>query len=188
MDNKTIRMSRKDRQSQILEAALTVFVEKGYNGATTAEIAKAAGISEVTLFRNFDSKLEIFKLSVDPIVVTTLKESIQASNRLSKKEQLEYILVERVKLVSKNSEVIKLVLMESQINEELADVNYIETMSKILKDTVLEFGFNIENKDFVFRMLMGSILSYLYMPENDEQEIKRFVENILDQLIEKSED
>ena len=78
--------------------------------------------------------------------------------------------------------------MESQINEELADVNYIETMSKILKETVLEYGFNVENKDFVFRMLMGSILSFLYMPENDEDEIKRFVENILNLLIEKRRD
>lgn len=188
MDNKPIRLSRKDRQSQILEAALNVFTEKGYNGATTAEIAKAAGISEVTLFRNFDSKKDIFKLSVEPIVVTTLRESIKTSENLSKKQQLQYVLVERIKLVSKNSDVIKLVLMESQINEELADVNYIETMSKILKDSVLDFGFNIENKDFVFRMLMGSILSFLYMPENDETAIKRFVENILDQLIEKSED
>ena len=51
METKVIRMSRKDRQYQILEAALTVFIEKGYNGATTAEIAKAANISEVTLFR-----------------------------------------------------------------------------------------------------------------------------------------
>ncbi len=49
-------MTREERRKQILESALKVFIEKGYNGSTTLDIAKKADISEVTLFRYFDSK------------------------------------------------------------------------------------------------------------------------------------
>ena len=187
MSTKYVRMSREDRQKQILSVALNVFVEKGYNGATTAEIAKAADISEVTLFRNFSSKKGIFKLSVEPIILTTLKESISASDNLNSRDQLEYILIGRVKLVSKHYEVIKLILMESQINEELKDINYIETMYNILKESVLDFGFEMKDKEFVMRMLMGSILSFLYMPETEETKIKKFVETVMKLLLNKTE-
>ncbi len=49
-------LTRIIRDDQILDAALTVVVERGYLGATTRAIAKAAGVNEVTLFRRFGSK------------------------------------------------------------------------------------------------------------------------------------
>ena len=51
----TRRLSKEERRLQILTAAKKVFIEKGFAGTTTAEIAKAADISEVTLFRNFQN-------------------------------------------------------------------------------------------------------------------------------------
>ena len=177
------RMSKDDRRKQILSSALNVFVEKGYNGATTAEIAKAANISEVTLFRHFDSKKEIFSSSIEPIVLTTLKESITASKELSKKEKLEYILTERIKLVSKNRKVIRLLLMESQINSDLGDINYIEKISSLLKDTLSESGIVIENDKLTMRMLMGGILSFLYLPEDDEETINNYVKKMMNSII-----
>lgn len=49
-------MKTKDTKERILEAALKQFSAKGYIGSTTREIAKEAGISEVTLFRHFPTK------------------------------------------------------------------------------------------------------------------------------------
>jgi AcrR family transcriptional regulator len=46
-------MNMKD---QLLEAALQVYAESGYHGATTRRIAAAAGVNEITLFRHFGSK------------------------------------------------------------------------------------------------------------------------------------
>lgn len=43
-------------KEKILESALKLFSAKGYLGATTREIAKEAGVAEVTLFRHFPSK------------------------------------------------------------------------------------------------------------------------------------
>ncbi|TYP79302.1 TetR/AcrR family transcriptional regulator [Paenibacillus methanolicus] len=41
---------------KILKAAIDLIAEQGYDGTTTKEIAAAAGVSEVTLFRHFGSK------------------------------------------------------------------------------------------------------------------------------------
>src|SRR5690242_11322649 len=49
-------MSASDRRSQLLDNALTVFSQKGFNGATTKEIAQAAGVTEAVIFRHFPTK------------------------------------------------------------------------------------------------------------------------------------
>ena len=43
-------------KDQLLEAAVQVYAESGYHGATTRRIASAAGVNEITLFRHFGSK------------------------------------------------------------------------------------------------------------------------------------
>lgn len=49
-----------DRQSRILDAALTVFASCGYSGASMAAIAAAAGVSKPTLYVYFGSKDLLF--------------------------------------------------------------------------------------------------------------------------------
>ena len=177
------RMTSEDRKKQILDSAINVFIENGYNGATTAEIAKAANISEVTLFRHFESKKDIFMSSIEPIVFNTLRESITASKDLNSKEKLEYILTERLMLISKNREVMKLLIMESQINKELNSLNYIDKMSTLLRTTISEIGIPIKEEKFIMRLLMGGILSFLYLPEDDEEKIEDYVKNIIKFII-----
>jgi AcrR family transcriptional regulator len=48
-----------DIPNRILDAALRVFAETGYRGATTRRIAQVADVNEVTLFRHFGSKEEL---------------------------------------------------------------------------------------------------------------------------------
>ena len=45
-----------DVREKILRAAVTVFAEVGFRGATTRRIAQEAGVNEITLFRHFGSK------------------------------------------------------------------------------------------------------------------------------------
>ena len=45
-----------DVRDKILRAAVTVFAEVGFRGATTRRIAQEAGVNEITLFRHFGSK------------------------------------------------------------------------------------------------------------------------------------
>jgi AcrR family transcriptional regulator len=48
-------------RDRIMTAAMRLVSEKGYLGATTREIARDAGVTELTLFRHFGSKEQLFE-------------------------------------------------------------------------------------------------------------------------------
>lgn len=49
---------------RILDSAIELIKEKGYKGATTKDIAKKAGVNEVTIFRHFGNKKGIMEAAV----------------------------------------------------------------------------------------------------------------------------
>ncbi len=53
------------RREEVLEAALTVFAQRGLYGTPTLDIARAAGISQAYLFRLFPTKTELFVAIVE---------------------------------------------------------------------------------------------------------------------------
>jgi AcrR family transcriptional regulator len=54
------RLKAPHRRKQLIEVATKVFAKWGYNAATTAAIAEAAGVTEPILYRHFASKQELF--------------------------------------------------------------------------------------------------------------------------------
>jgi len=54
------RLPAAERRRELVEAALRVFSEGSYAGATTAQIAREAGVSEPILYRHFASKRELY--------------------------------------------------------------------------------------------------------------------------------
>jgi AcrR family transcriptional regulator len=56
----TKRLPAVERRAAVLEEACLVFSRMSYRGATTAEIARAAGISEPILYRHFGSKRDLY--------------------------------------------------------------------------------------------------------------------------------
>jgi AcrR family transcriptional regulator len=54
------RLPAAERRAAIVDAALEVFGKRSYAGATTADIARAAGISEPILYRHFASKRDLY--------------------------------------------------------------------------------------------------------------------------------
>ena len=59
------RLSSDERRRQILVAALAVFGARGYEGATTDEVARAAGVSQPYVVRLFGSKENLFLAALD---------------------------------------------------------------------------------------------------------------------------
>src|SRR5690242_20784016 len=59
------RQRRKEaRPQELLDAALDLFVEKGFAATRAEEVAARAGVSKGTLFLYFPSKEELFKAVV----------------------------------------------------------------------------------------------------------------------------
>ncbi len=59
------RLPAAQRRAMIVEAALAVFTTSSYAAATTAELARAAGVSEPILYRHFASKRDLWLACLD---------------------------------------------------------------------------------------------------------------------------
>jgi AcrR family transcriptional regulator len=60
-------MPAAERRLELVETAVRVFSEGSYRGTTTAEIARAAGVSEPTLYRHFASKRDLYFAALDHV-------------------------------------------------------------------------------------------------------------------------
>jgi AcrR family transcriptional regulator len=75
------RLPAAERRAAIVDAALEVFGKRSYGRATTAEIARAAGVSEPILYRHFASKRDLYIACLEAMVcrVKDAAESIIAA-------------------------------------------------------------------------------------------------------------
>jgi TetR/AcrR family transcriptional regulator len=62
-----VRLPAAERRREIVDAALRVFSQGSYSGATTAEIARQAGVSEPILYRHFASKRDLYIECLDDV-------------------------------------------------------------------------------------------------------------------------
>lgn len=76
MATATPRQRRKDaRPQELLEAALALFVEKGFAATRSEEVAARAGVAKGTLYRYYPSKDELFKAMVRENLSVHIAES-----------------------------------------------------------------------------------------------------------------
>ncbi len=60
------------RPQEVLDAALTVFVERGYAAASLDEVARRAGVSKGTLYLYYANKAELFKAVVRQSLISSI--------------------------------------------------------------------------------------------------------------------
>ena len=71
------RQRRKDaRPQELLDAALALFVDKGFAATRAEEVAACAGVSKGTLYRYYPSKEELFKAVVRNCLVARIAEGV----------------------------------------------------------------------------------------------------------------
>ena len=94
------RRSTAEVQRLILEAATNVFGRKGYEAATTDDIAAEAGVARSVMFRHYATKADLFRAAqLQPFIdlVTTFKASLEAEiDELWDEERLMRTVVEIV--------------------------------------------------------------------------------------------
>jgi AcrR family transcriptional regulator len=71
------RLPASKRREQLLDCAAELFAQNGYARATTAQLAKAAGVTEPIIYRHFDSKRDLFVALIE----RTGRETIQQWER-----------------------------------------------------------------------------------------------------------
>src|ERR1700680_4101376 len=74
------RLPRLARRRQLLDAAMEVFVARGYHAAAMDEIAERAGVSKPVLYQHFPGKQELYLALLDESV-DRLIEAVEAALR-----------------------------------------------------------------------------------------------------------
>jgi AcrR family transcriptional regulator len=64
------------KDEDIFAAVVQVVSECGYAGATTKQMAEAANVSEVTLFRKYGNKIQLVKRAVEAVIAQTDFETV----------------------------------------------------------------------------------------------------------------
>ncbi|MBI2470561.1 MAG: TetR/AcrR family transcriptional regulator [Planctomycetes bacterium] len=121
-------MNTKDK---ILESGLKLFSKKGYLGATTREIAKAAGIAEITLFRYFPSKEKLFEEVIHTnLFLPALRGLLPEIVGLSYEEGLTVIAKRFLDFLAERKDLVR--IMHSEIHR------YNEKIHKIYHSIIYE--------------------------------------------------
>ncbi len=68
-----MRKDRSKTKQKLMEAALEVFTEKGFAGASTREIVEKSGVTKPTLYYHFGSKEKLYR--------TLIEEDVELFNR-----------------------------------------------------------------------------------------------------------
>jgi AcrR family transcriptional regulator len=134
------------RPAEILDAALSVFAEKGYAGTRMDEIAKRAGVTKGTIYLYFENKDAVFKTLVRDSIGATLAGVTANVGSLqgSAKDLLRFALNAMAHLLTTSDRVVlpKIIIAESGNFPELARFYREEIIDKglALMSSLIERG------------------------------------------------
>lgn len=119
------RERRKEaRPSELMDAALSLFVEKGFAATRVEEVAQRAGVSKGTLFLYFPSKVDLFKAVVRENIAGRFTEWNQAFDQFegSTADLVRYCMLQWWERIgaTQASGITKLVISEAQLFPEIA--------------------------------------------------------------------
>lgn len=63
-------LRRDERRAQILGAAAAAFVDRGFSATSIDDVAAAAGITKVIVYRHFEGKAELYRAVLDQVAAS----------------------------------------------------------------------------------------------------------------------
>lgn len=125
-------------EEKIMDAALKIFARRGFDAATTRAIAEESGFTEMTLFRKFETKKNLF----NKVIKRGNKKVEEDMSLLSEveytREALESFIKSWDEFVNKNFEYFHLTVTE--------DTGTAKSMMDIITDYVDEYTKQLEGK------------------------------------------
>jgi AcrR family transcriptional regulator len=196
-----------ERQWQILDAAVQVFAEKGYDASRTSDIAKRAEVAEGTIFRYFNTKKDILIGLLFPLMVKVLRPMMMRSierimeNKEDRplEEVVKGIFLDRIQLARKNQSLLKTIAVESIYHPELLKPLQEEVLPKIValvEAFITRYVEKEELKDLdprlITRTVMSMVLGYLvltslfpniFQVSSDEEEAVKMADILLNGIL-----
>lgn len=181
-----------DTRQRILSEAGKLFAKMGYARSTTRALAAAAGVTEVTLFRYFESKEKLFEAVVQqfggPVVASMIEAQLSGEDY---RADLMRVCALFMKIIQQRDEIIRLALCEVSHFPELR-----ATMAQnpsILMDVIARYlQQQIERKRIrpihpyaAAQILFGTIFSFGVLTNEliDPAEAKATAEQVVETVV-----
>lgn len=174
-----VTMTDKTKQ-KILDAALTVFAKEGYKSATTRSIAEESGFTEMTLFRKFDTKENLFDAAIIQNNERFQKDFIDLMEDLqefeSSREFLENYIKRLENYFQDNFEFLSLMVNEERNKIEIDMGKFNLMIGKYLQK-------HLKNDDMDCTALGFLINTFLYRNTLETYKGRRVDDNAIDKFI-----
>ena len=178
----------RDKTEQIIEAAIKVFIRKGLQ-ATTQELANEAEVAEVTLYRKFGNKQKLFITVIKSVLEKKFHSHIMMQAETQETQEfLRAIIDNRLNVLSKNRNLVKMLISESLRGHLPPDIDLPNMIFNSLVEGI-EHHAQHKNLDIDAslwaRQLSGIFLSHLILPsleqyhELSDEEKNRLLTNYL---------
>ncbi|MFE0516275.1 TetR/AcrR family transcriptional regulator [Streptomyces sp. NPDC058964] len=111
------RMSAQERRTAVVGAAMIEFARRGYDGTSTQDIARRAGVSQPYLFRLFPGKRALFLAAATRCVAETTRLLVRAAEGLEGEEARHAMAIAYTRVIVKEPERL---LMQMQVYAAVA--------------------------------------------------------------------
>jgi AcrR family transcriptional regulator len=162
-----VRMKSEERRAAIVQSAIHLFAEKGFRGATTRELAAAAGVTEPVLYQHFRAKSDLYSAIIEAKAAEVsghtaeLRELAQSGDDRAFFGKLGDVILRRYE---KDPELSRLLFFSSLERHELSDlfferlyVGFYKLVSGYIRRRIREGGFCRVNPEIAARGLIGMI-------------------------------
>ncbi len=163
---------KKASREKLVDAAYQCFSQKGYLGTTTKEIARVAGVSEMTLFRIFGTKENILESVLKTYsILPELKKTTIELKESNLEELLKNFAKKSYQILKNRKEFIKITLSEiNMYPEKIRKIyeDFFQEIENLLIDIIKQYGHCINdftNLKIAVTALRGMI--FCYFQENE---------------------
>lgn len=170
---KTPRVSSRERQASLIACAASLFAAKGFNGTTTKEIAKAAGISEALVFKYFPTKRALYAAILEEKV--TVGELLDAVEEAAKKrdDHRVFSLIARYRIrPGVDPTLLRLLLFSALEGHELSDIFFgkqhkvfYEHLATYIQTRIQERAFRNVDPLLAARAFIGMVVHHRLLHE-----------------------
>ncbi|MGL4880502.1 MAG: TetR/AcrR family transcriptional regulator [Waterburya sp.] len=153
--------TEEDTRTKILQAGLQLFARQGYDGTTTRDLAKLAGVAEGTLFRHFANKKAILIEVATTGWVDILTDLLTELSEMGSYKAVSQVMRRRMLNMRKNGDLLRVCFIEAQYHPELKETIQAEVISKMTD--VAEAFFATAMEKGIYRQMNPKIVAKVFL-------------------------
>jgi AcrR family transcriptional regulator len=153
--------TEEDTRTKILQASLQLFARQGYDGTTTRDLAKLAGVAEGTLFRHFANKKAILIEVATTGWVDILTDLLTELSEMGSYKAVSQVMRRRMLNMRKNGDLLRVCFIEAQYHPELKETIQAEVISKMTD--VAEAFFATAMEKGIYRQMNPKIVAKVFL-------------------------